>query len=153
MVHSFPTRRSSDLQSIRRHLSDRGALVFYTFPLQYDYLFFSRDVLHWPLLPFRWLPPARFERLVRAYASFLDAGLLMATGCSYRDRIKGISHCNPTTPSRLTDILRRAGYTVAHIETRNIYPFKPHVLRRFGGQPIAHRNLFGVAYPAGDAAR
>ncbi len=136
------------LQAIRRQLSDTGALVFYTFPLQYDYLFFSRDVLHWPLWPFTWLSPARFERLTRAYASLLDAGLLLGTGQSYKDRIKKLSHCNPTTLPRLSDILKRAGYDIGVIDTRNIYPFRPHVLRRFGSQPVAHRNLFGVAYPA-----
>lgn len=135
------------LQAIRRQLSDRGALVFYTFPLQYDYLFFSRDVLHWPLLPFRRLAPERFERVARAYAAALDAGLLLWTGRSYKDRIKQISHCNPTTQSRLSDVLRRAGYTIGHIATANLYPFRPHVLRRFGAQPVAHRNLYGVAYP------
>jgi SAM-dependent methyltransferase len=135
------------LQAIRRQLNPQGALVFYTFPLQFDYLFFSRDVLHWPLLPFSWLQPASFERLTRAYASMLDAGLLLATGASYKDRIKAISHCNPTTKQRLGDILQRAGYTIGVLETRNIYPFKPHVLKRFGHQPVAHRNLFGVAYP------
>jgi 2-polyprenyl-3-methyl-5-hydroxy-6-metoxy-1,4-benzoquinol methylase len=135
------------LQSVRRRLNPNGAVVFYTFPLQYDYLFFSRDWLHWPLLPFARLPPALFDKLVRAYAAVLDAGLLVATGASYTERITKLSHCNPTTKSRLTAILERAGYTIGFIETRNLYPFKPHVLRRFGGQPIAHRNLIGVAYP------
>jgi 2-polyprenyl-3-methyl-5-hydroxy-6-metoxy-1,4-benzoquinol methylase len=139
------------LQSIRRQLSPRGSLVFFTFPLQYDYLFFSRDLMHWPLLPFRWLSPVRFERVVRAYASLLDAGLLLTTGQSYKERIKKLSHCNPTTKPRLTEVLQRAGYSVGFIATRNIYPFKPHVLRRFGAQPVAHRNLFGVAYPRGTA--
>jgi 2-polyprenyl-3-methyl-5-hydroxy-6-metoxy-1,4-benzoquinol methylase len=136
------------LQAVRRQLSPSGALVFYTFPLQYDYLFFSRDVLHWPLWPFTWLSPRHFERLTRAYASVLDAGLLLWTGESYRERIRKLSHCNPTTKTRLEAILTRAGYDVATIETRTIYPFQPHVLRRFGRQPVAHRNLFGVAYPA-----
>lgn len=141
------------LQAIRRQLSDQGALVFYTFPLQYDYLFYSRDVLHWPLLPFRWLSPGGFERLVRAYSAVLDAGLLLRTGQTYRDQIKATSHCNPTTRGRLTDVLRRAGYTIAFIETRNLYPFRPHVLRRFGAHPVAHRNLYGVAYPGAGPGR
>src|SRR5687768_1987535 len=72
------------LQSIRRKLHPDGALVFYTFPLQYDYLFFSRDWLHWPLLPFSRLGPSRFEKLVRGYAAVLDAGLLAVSGLSYR---------------------------------------------------------------------
>ncbi len=139
------------LQSLRRVLSSRGSLVFYTFPLQYDYLFFSRNAVHWPLWLFRWLPDASFDRLVRAYAAAWDAALLLATGQSYRERIKKHSHCNPTTRARLEDILRRAGYHVAFIETANIYPFKPHVTRRFAGRSAAHRHLYGVAYPASAA--
>jgi len=135
------------LQAIRRSLSDRGSLVFYTFPLQYDYVFFSRNVLHWPLLPFRWLQPHAFERLVRAYAAFLDAGLLLLSGQSYKERIKRKSHCNPTTKARLTDILQRAGYEIAFIDTTSLYPFKTDVVRRFHRHPVAHRNLFGVVYP------
>jgi SAM-dependent methyltransferase len=136
------------LQALRGRLGDRGALVFHTYPLQYDYVFYSRDALHWPLLPFRWLSPEAFERVTRAYAALLDAGLLIATGQSYRDRIRRISHCNPTTRRRLTEILERAGYTIGCIETGTMYPFRPHVQRRFRGQPAAHRSLFGVAYPA-----
>jgi 2-polyprenyl-3-methyl-5-hydroxy-6-metoxy-1,4-benzoquinol methylase len=135
------------LQTIRQKLNPKGALVFYTFPLQYDYLFFSRDWLHWPLMPFSRLPAPAFEKIVRGYAAVLDAGLLLATGASYKERIKKLSHCNPTTKARLAGILERAGYSIGFLQTRNIYPFKPHVLRRFDRQPIAHRNLFGVAYP------
>lgn len=135
------------LQTIRRKLNPNGALVFYTFPLQYDYLFFSRDWLHWPMWPFARLPPSVFERVVRAYAAILDAGLMLVSGSSYKERIRKLSHCNPTTKARLSGILERAGYSIVFMETRSIYPFKPHVLRRFEKQPIAHRNLFGVAYP------
>ena len=136
------------LQSVRRSLNPDGALVFYTFPLQYDYLFFSRDVLHWPLVPFRGLSPARFERLARAYASIIDAVLLIMTGESYRERIKKAAHCNPTTKKRLIDILQRAGYEIGFIETGSIYPFKPEIVKRFRMQPVADRHLFGVVYPS-----
>lgn len=135
------------LQALHRRLSARGALVFFTFPLQFDYLFFSRDVLHWPLIPFKWLSQERFERVVRAYAALLDAGLLLMTGRSYRDRISRAAHCNPTTRKRLEEILKRAGFSIEMIETGNMYPFKPHVIRRFNKQSIAHRTMFGVARP------
>jgi len=136
------------LQSLKRVLSERGSLVFYTFPLQYDYLFFSRDVLHWPLMPLRWLSRPAFDRVVRAYAAACDVALLAATGKTYRERIKSHSHCNPTTRQRLEDVLKRAGYRIAYIETGNLYPFKPHVTRRFTRHAAAHRHLYGVAYPA-----
>lgn len=136
------------LQFIRRRLSSRGALVFYTFPLQFDYLFFSRDPVHWPLMLVKWLPERWFERVVRAYAALIDACLLVATGKSYRERIAGLPHCNPTTKLRLQGILERAGFSIEVIETDNIYPFKRHVADRFRKHPIAHRNLYGVARPA-----
>jgi 2-polyprenyl-3-methyl-5-hydroxy-6-metoxy-1,4-benzoquinol methylase len=136
------------LQTIRRHLRPRGAIVFHTFPQQYDYLFYSRDPISWPLTPFKWLPAAAFERVARAYAALADSALLLATGRTYKERIKAISHCNPTTRARLTDILERAGYRIGHIESKQLYPFKPHIMGRFSRHPIAHRNLYGVAYPA-----
>jgi 2-polyprenyl-3-methyl-5-hydroxy-6-metoxy-1,4-benzoquinol methylase len=136
------------LQGIRQQLSKQGALIFYTFPLQFDYLFFSRDWLHWPLLPFKWFPSAIFDRIVYAYAYLLDTLLILATGRSYRDSIKKHSHCNPTTMSRLADILQRAGFSIKFIESGNILQFKPYVLRRFKKHSIAHRSLYGVAYAA-----
>jgi 2-polyprenyl-3-methyl-5-hydroxy-6-metoxy-1,4-benzoquinol methylase len=145
--HLHDDQLGSMLRAIRREMSPRGTLIFYSFPLQFDYLFFSRDLLSWPLLPFRPLGPARFARLARAYASLLDAGLLLATGATYKERIKDLSHCNPTTPERLGEILLRSGFDIAYIETGNIYPDKPHIKRRFARQPIAHRQVFGAAYP------
>jgi 2-polyprenyl-3-methyl-5-hydroxy-6-metoxy-1,4-benzoquinol methylase len=145
--HLHDDELGSMLQSIRREMSPAGTLVFYSFPLQFDYLFFSRDFLSWPLLPFRWLAPARFERVTRAYAALLDAGLLLATGKSYKERIKQLSHCNPTTRERLGDILQRAGFEIACLETTNIYSDKPHISRRFAGQPVADRQVYGAAVP------
>jgi len=145
--HLHDDELGSMLQSIKRQMNPNGTLVFYSFPLQFDYLFFSRDFLSWPLVPFKWLAPAKFERVTRAYAALLDAGLLLATGQSYKDRIRKLSHCNPTTAARLRDILARAGYEVACIETTNIYPDKPHIRARFAGLPIADRQVYGAAYP------
>ncbi len=143
--HLHDDELGSLLQSIKRQLSANGALLFYSFPLQYDYLFYSRDLLHWPLIPFKWLSTKGFERVVRFYASVLDAGLLLTTGKLYKDRIAKISHCNPTTKPRLEAILQRAGYSIEFFETDNIYPFKQKVKKRFSNQPVADRNLFGVA--------
>jgi 2-polyprenyl-3-methyl-5-hydroxy-6-metoxy-1,4-benzoquinol methylase len=135
------------LQAIRREMSAAATLVFYSFPLQFDYVFFSRDFLSWPLVPFRALAPERFERVARAYASALDAGLLLTTGKTYKERIKPLSHCNPTTRQRLGDILLRAGFEIACLETSNIYSEKGHIKQRFAAQPIAHRQVYGAAYP------
>jgi SAM-dependent methyltransferase len=135
------------LQSIRRLLVADGVLVFHTFPLQYDYLFFSRKILTLPLDPFRWLSPKCFERIVRVYALLIDIALLIGTGKIYKERIERLSHCNPTTKDRLKAILQRAGYEVVFIETDNIYPFHWKSMKRFLGHSSAHRNMYGVAYP------
>jgi SAM-dependent methyltransferase len=145
--HLHDDELGSLLQSLRRQLSPEGALIFYTFPLQYDYVFYSRGPLHWPLVPFKWLSPERFERVTRAYASLLDTGLLLATGKTYKERIKKLSHCNPTTKARLGDILQRAGFTIACLESTQLYPFGIRTQRRFANHAIAHRNVYGVAYP------
>jgi len=50
-------------------------------------------------------------------------------------------------------VLQRAGYRIAHIQTGNLYPFKPHVTRRFAGHAVADRHLYGVAYPASPTDR
>jgi 2-polyprenyl-3-methyl-5-hydroxy-6-metoxy-1,4-benzoquinol methylase len=135
------------LQSIRRQLSDEGALVFHTYPLQYDYIFFSRKIITLPLYPFRKLSPECFERIVKVYALVIDMVLLMSTGKTYRERNEKIAHCNPTTKERLNIILQRAGYEVTFIETDNIFPFHIKIKKQFLGLPISHRNLYGVAYP------
>jgi len=146
--HLHDDELGSLLQSVRRQLSPDGALVFFTFPLQYDYLFFSRSWLRWPLRPFVWLSPAAFTRLGRAFAALLDVGLLLTTGQSYKDRVKRDPHCNTTTQARLTDILARAGFSIDFIETSTIYPFMPNIVKAFARQPMAHRCLYGVARSA-----
>ncbi len=135
------------LVAIRRNLSAEGCLVFHTFPTQYDYLLFGRALLRVPLYPFARLPPRWFNRVVRAYAALFDQYLLMTRSVDYRDTIKTWSHCNPTTKGRLSELLQRAGYEIIFIETAQLYPYLPTLVRRFEHQPISHRNLYGVAAP------
>lgn len=135
------------LVSIRRNLSEQGCLVFHTFPTQYDYLLFYRGFLRMPLNPLARLAPRWFERFLRAYAALFDVYLLLARGVDYRDTIKTWSHCNPTTQARLAEILARAGYNILCLESAQLYPYMPEVARRFRKQPIANRNLYGVAVP------
>ncbi|AZZ91677.1 methyltransferase domain-containing protein [Hahella sp. KA22] len=135
------------LQGIRRQMRSDGALVFYTFPLQYDYIFYSRDFLTWPLWPFKWMSEKAFERITRMYALLLDIFLVAKTGKIYKERIQKLSHCNPSTQSRIELILRRAGYDVEFIESSNIYSFNEKIIKRFGKYSVAHRNLYGVARP------
>jgi len=135
------------LQSVRKQLSQAGSLVFHTFPTQYDYLFFSRSYVRWPLLLVKDLPADTFERVARAYASVIDVWLLLAKGHTYHDSLKSAVHCNPLTKERLTDLLERAGYEVLCIETAQLYPFKDAVQKQFLKHPISYRNLYGVAVP------
>jgi len=142
------------LQSVRRVLSDQGSLVFHTFPTYYDYVFQNANGrLRLPLMPFRRLPTKAFTRLVRAYASLLDAVFLIKRGIDHKTMIKRHPHCNPYTPERLADILQRARFTILYLESAQLYPLelfssRPHNLRGFSHQPITQRNVFGVATPA-----
>lgn len=143
------------LQSIRKHLSKEGSLVFHTAPLQYDYIFFSteyyprfrKNCLRRLLLPFRNLSISKFNRIVKAYACLIDIRLLFAEGRTYRESIKSSGHCNPTTKERLTLILERAGYDIVYMKSSQLYPYYESIKKQFSKQPIAHRNIYGVATP------
>lgn len=136
------------LRDVRRLLSPDGAMVFHTFPTEFDYLFFwdyepNREALR----RFIDLDPERFEREVRAYAAEVDAKLIRARGVSHRERITGTQHCNPTTQSRLGAILGRAGWEVLTIDTAQLYPYGREIIEQFGNHRALDRNLFGVAVP------
>ncbi len=133
------------LSSIRKQLSAEGVLVFHTYPTEYDHIFHWRSYRSCPLLPLAWVPQSLFGRAVRAYSSLFDAVLALATGKTYRDRIKCKPHCNPTTAERLTDILKRMGYEVLFMESANLYGDESPAARWFRRQPITFRNLYGVA--------
>jgi 2-polyprenyl-3-methyl-5-hydroxy-6-metoxy-1,4-benzoquinol methylase len=141
------------LQSIRKQMAEKSALVFHTFPTQYDYLFnASKGRYRYPLLPFRKIKPNTFTRLTRAYAALLDAWWLLRTGKNRREMIKKKSHCNPLTKERLEDIAKRAGFGIEYIELAQLYPndlftAKPGIQNKFIEQPISFRNLSGVLVP------
>jgi hypothetical protein len=141
------------LQSLRKQMTENSSLVFHTFPTQYDYLFNgTKGRYRYPLLPFRRLKPATFTRIVRAYASLLDAYWLLRTGTDRREKIKKKSHCNPLTLERLTDIALRAGFEIKIMELEQLYPdylftASPEIQGNFREQPISYRNLSGVLVP------
>lgn len=135
------------LQSVRRKLQKNGALVFYTYPQQYDYIFFGRPILHFPLIPFKYFSSSTFNKVTKAWAALLDFFYIIGSGQTYKERIKKYSHCNPTTIDRLKDILERSGYTVPFIDVETIYPYQANIVKRFSKQPITYRSIFGVAYP------
>ena len=98
-----------------------------------------------PLLPFVWLKPSIFDRITRAYASVLDVILLLVRGTTHSEMMKMNPHCNPLTQSRLHDILERAGFDVVAMTATNLYDFKRIRRSLFSRQPIAFRNIYGVA--------
>ncbi len=139
------------LQALKRRLSPDGCLLFHTFPTQFDELFFGPAWLRWPLLPFAWLPPQAFDRIVKAYASAVDIGLIVARGGTWRELKKRTSHCNPLTTERLADIFTRAGYVLIELESGQLYRAHGWTRGWFARQPISHRNLYGAAVPAARA--
>lgn len=133
------------LQALRSQLSPAGGVIFHTYPNQYEYLL--RRGLRLPLLPFRRARPATFDRVLKSYASMVDAALVAASGETHRERIRDTVHCNPTTIRRLQDILIRAGYEILLLESEQLYPQKKRQHRRFVNQPISKMNIYGVAVP------
>lgn len=136
------------LALLKRHLSAEGSLVFHTFPTQYDYIFYGKTLIRFPLILFKFLSPAKFNILTKIYSSVLDIGHLLLRGSTRKESIKVLGHCNPLTFERLNDILRRAGYEVLFLEASTLYESKITVQKRFQHQPITYRNLYGIAIPA-----
>lgn len=145
--HLHDDQMGALLATLRRRLLVRGgALVFHTFPTEFDYLFFENEgKLSRPLEAFVGEPPEVFERLTRAHALRIDMGRVERGGKTQREAIAGLEHCNPTTPGRLRAMLERAGYKILSLETGQLYPYVPGQIEKFRGQRIADRNLFGVA--------
>ncbi|VAX39410.1 hypothetical protein MNBD_PLANCTO03-444 [hydrothermal vent metagenome] len=130
-------------------MADHGALVFHTFPTEYDYLFFvEEDDEHRRVLrEFVGFDSEQFEREVRAYAEELDAKRLREEGRTRREWSANWQHCNLLTPRRLGAILGRAGWDVSSMETAQLYAIGADVAESFTGHKIVDRNLFGVATP------
>lgn len=137
----------SFLSSIRKQLSDKGTLIFHTFPTEYAYIFYGRRYVSYPLLIFKNSSQPMFNKLVKAYSCLLDILLLSKTGKTYREKIHNSAHCNPISGERLAEILNRAGYEVVFMEASNLYNIEPTVYRQFQKQPISFSNLYGVAIP------
>lgn len=145
--HLHDDELGSFLSSIRKQFSDKGKLVFHTFPTQYAYIFYGRRCVTYPLVPFKNISQGTFTKIVKAYSSFLDILLLIKTGKTYREKIKNSAHCNPMDCERLTEILTRAGYEIVFMESSNIYDIAPKVRKLFCKQSISFSNLYGVASP------
>jgi len=145
--HLHDDELGSFLSIIRRQISQNGAIVFHTFPTQYDYIFYSRRIIRYPLLPFRNISQSKFNKIVKFYSCLIDMFLLLKRGKTYIENIKEAAHCNPTTSERLTELLNRAGFEVVFIESSNLYDFQSLVHKQFKKQPITFRNLYGVAIP------
>ncbi len=141
------------LQAVRRHMSPEGALVFHTFPSEYEHVFFARDWVRWPMRPFALLPPAGFARVVKAYAAVIDAALAIFTGRTYKERLRTASHCNPLSAQRLADILERAGYELLETGTGQLHPHKSRIHRAYARHAVVDRNIWGVAVPRTGASR
>ncbi len=152
--HLHDDELGSFLSSIRKSFSDKGTLIFHTFPTQYDHIFYGRYDITYPLIPFKNISQSRFNKIVKAYSCLFDVFFLIITGKTYKEKIKYSGHCNPTTSERLTDILNRAGYEVVIMESSNLYKelsnfynLRSSVQKRFDKQPITFRNLYGIAIP------
>lgn len=143
--HLHDDELGSFLIGIKKQLSKQGSLVFHTYPTQYSHIFFNRrSYVRDLLLPFKHLPPSKFNVVVKAYSCILDIWLLLSKGTTKNESIKLSGHCNPTTTERLADILRRAGYEIIFMKSSNLYESNGSIPLRFPHQFIAHGNIYGV---------
>lgn len=142
--HLHDDEVGSLLQSVKKQLSPNGIIIFHTFPTEYDHIFFDRSYLRLPLIPFKYLSEKIFDRIVRAYAAFIDILLLLIVGYTYKERLEHIKHCNPTSKQRLRKIFERSGYEILCLQSSNLYPLKKNIQKQFSRQDIAHRNLYGA---------
>lgn len=149
--HLHDDQLGSLLTAVRRALHPKGALVFQTYPTEHDWLFAGHRIVRAPLLPFARLPTSVFSRVVRAYSSLLDVGLVLTTGKTHRERHANAVHCNPTTPERLRALFARTGFEVLVIESGTLYADHERTTHTFARHPIASRNIWGVACPTGGA--
>lgn len=135
------------LRSLRERLSKEGSLIFHTFPTEYDYIFFGKNYIRIPLIPFKDLSTSRFDSIVKSYASLLDIAGILIKGGTFKERRKIWRHRNPTTKKRLSDIFLKAGYDIIYMESSQLYPFQKSIQKQFSKQPVTHRNLYGAAAP------
>ncbi len=135
------------LQAIKNRLSEKGVILYHTFPTQFDYIFFENKLLFIPLIPFSILGKIFFEKFVKIYASKIDVILILFKGKNDKELIKTKAHCNPTTKTRLSEVLERAGFQNRFIEVSQLYDFWKIRQKIFKRYVVSYRNLYGVAHP------
>ena len=135
------------LAALRRRLRPEGSVVFHTYPSQYTYLFAAGSRWSVPLLPLRWLPQEAFTRVSRAYAEMIDAARVLVRGEVLSERREAAIHCNLLTVSRVRGLFERAGFDIVYLDSGELFPNYEGPPTRFRGQPITHRNIYGVAVP------
>jgi len=134
------------LVTLKNQLSEKGMLIFHTFPTEYDYLFYSTPwYIRLPLYLTKRLSEGKFNCFVKIYGLCCDILRLVKNGRTHKESIQNNKHCNPLSLKRLEDIFVRSGYQIQTIQTAQLYPFKGKIQKTFLHQPISHRNLFGVA--------
>jgi 2-polyprenyl-3-methyl-5-hydroxy-6-metoxy-1,4-benzoquinol methylase len=133
------------LNTLKMKLSDNGAIIYHTYPTQYDYIFYQNRFAFLPLVPFSVFGKSFFEKTVKIHASITDIFLLLFKGVTYKEHIKKASHCNPTTKQRLTDVIARNGFENEYIEVSQLYDFKKRIQKIFRKQPVSYRNIYGIA--------
>lgn len=133
------------LQSVKKRLSENGAILYHTFPTKYDYIFFGNKFVYTLLVPFSLFGRVFFEKITKIYALFIDFLLILFKNKTYKNTIKTEAHCNPLSKKRLAEILNRAGFENKFIEVSQLYDFGKNVQKIFRKHHITYRNLYGVA--------
>ena len=136
------------LYHIENLLTEKGMLIFHTYPTLYYFIFQTQAKgisLYSPLRLFRKVPPSLFERIVKIYSHIIDIALIVRYGHTLREKIQKYPHNNLFSNKRLLELLTRAGFDVAFIESDNLYPVDTEIKSLFRKHEIANMNLYGVA--------
>jgi hypothetical protein len=154
--HLHDDELGSLLSGLKKNFTSKGILIFYTAPLEYDYIFWQKkgDIgridIPWFLLPFKWLSDDAFTRLTRIAGLCFDIYSVATRGLTYKERIKRADHPNPLTRTRLLDMFERQGYEVLTMasETTEI-PSQMNLNHKefFRAHSVTHRALYGLAAP------
>lgn len=133
------------LSTLKRLLTPDGIIVFYTFPQKYDYITFSDSlVLQCASSLLNLLPSSLLRRVIPSIHSFFNALSFLFFGISREQKIKHISHCNPTTSDRLLDIFQRLGFTAKIDSTTLSRQSSRYIPLAFPNKKSYHRSLYGV---------
>lgn len=143
--HLHDDELGSLLSTFKRLLAPHGIVVFYTFPQKYDYITYPDSLpLQCVSSLLNLLPSSLLLRLIPSIHMFCNSLTLLLFGHSREQKIKHISHCNPSTPQHLNDIFNRSGFTSEINLTTLSRQLRRGVPLLFPAKSSFRRSIYGI---------